>query len=114
MIEYEMSIVLQSFNTSLIEMDWLQNWLMLKFKRCNQLGYEHFMSTQHLGAAKCESCCFCHSQFHFQTQQIQINIEWIDPFLAAQSFQLNVHCELPETYAEIFLVFMSALSHLKH
>ena len=94
-IEYEMSIVQQSFNINSIKMGWLQNWL--KFKLRN--NWWHVKTD--------------HSQFHYQTQQIQISINLVGSFLATQSFNLIHFCKFPRIDAKSSLVLMSVLYHVK-
>ena len=94
-IEYEMSIVQQSFKTNSIKMCWLQNWL--KFTLRN--NWWHVKTD--------------HSQFHYQTQQIQISINLVGSFLATQSFNLIHFCKFPRIDAKSSLVLMSVLYHVK-
>ena len=54
-----------------------------------------------------------HFQFHYQTQQIQISIDLVDSFLAAQSFNLIYFYKFPRIDAKSFLVLMSVLYHVK-
>ena len=76
-------------------MCWLQNWL--KFTLRN--NWWHVKTD--------------HSQFHYQTQQIQISINLVGSFLATQSFNLIHFCKFPRIDAKSSLVLMSVLYHVK-
>ena len=97
-IEYEMSIVQQSFKRNSIKMGCLQNWL--KFKLRNNWWQLNVKTVIILN--------FINRHNKFKSVQA-----WLIYFLAAKSFNLIYFSKFPRIDAKSFLVLMSVLYHVK-
>ena len=97
-IEYEMSIVQQSFIINSIQKDWLQNWLKFKLKNnWWQLNVKTVIFPNFITR---------HNRF----KSVQT---WLIHFLAAKSFNLIYFSKIPRIDAKSFMILMSVLYHIK-